>query len=59
MIGMLQSLLEFLDLPSCSLLFLINGVLEVAAQALDLLDLLAQITAEAGQTTNYIVFNLA
>jgi hypothetical protein len=56
---MLQSLLELLHLPSCSLLFLINGVLEVAAQALDLLDLLAQITAEASQPTDDIVLNLA
>jgi hypothetical protein len=58
-IGVLQSLLKLLDLPSCSLLFLINGVLEVAAQALDLLDLLAQITAEASQTADDIVLYLA
>ena len=58
-VGMLQRFLELLDFPPCSLLFLINGVLEVAAQALDFLDLLAEITAESTQTADDVVFDLA
>jgi hypothetical protein len=41
MIDMLQSILQLLDLTPCSLLFLVDRVLKVTAQALDLLDLLA------------------
>jgi hypothetical protein len=58
-IGVLQSFLELLNFPPCSLLFLINGVLEVAAQALDLLDLLAKIAAQSTETADDVVLDLA
>ena len=41
MVDVLQSILQLLDLTPCSLLFLVDRVLKVAAQTLDLLYLLA------------------
>lgn len=58
-VGVLKSLLKLLNFPSCGLLFLIDGVFEVAAQALDLLDLLAQVAAQASQSTDNVILDLA
>jgi hypothetical protein len=58
MVDMLQSILQLLDLAPCSLLFLVDRVLKVTAQTLDLLDLLAQVTAQTRQPTDDIGLNL-
>jgi hypothetical protein len=59
MINMLQSILQLLNLTPCSLLFLVDRVLEVTTQTLDLLDLLAQVTAQAGKASDDIGLDLA
>lgn len=46
-VGMLESILELLNLSPRVVLFLLNRVLEVTAQALDFLDLLAEITPQS------------
>lgn len=58
MVDVLQSILQLLDLTPCSLLFLVDRVLKVAAQTLDLLDLLAQVTAQAGKAADDVGLNL-
>ena len=58
-VDMLQSILQLLDFTPCSILLLVDGVLEVTAQTLNLLDLLAQVTAQARKTTNDVAFDFA
>ena len=58
-ICMLKDFLELLDLAPRSLLLLVDGVLEVATETLDLLDLLTKVTSQPGQCPNYIVLDVA
>ena len=58
MIDVLQSILQLLNLAPCSLLFFVDRILKVTAQTLDLLDLLAQVTAQAGKAADDVGLNL-
>lgn len=58
-VGVLQRILQLLHLPPGRLLLLVDGVLKVAAQALDLLDLLVQVAAQAGEARDHVVLDLA
>ncbi|KAI3488057.1 hypothetical protein L1887_47935 [Cichorium endivia] len=57
--GQSVRILQLLHLPPGRLLLLVDGVLKVAAQALDLLDLLVQVAAQAGEARDHVVLDLA
>jgi hypothetical protein len=56
--GIFQCILQLLHLLSRDVLLFLHRVLEVTAQTLNLLDLLAEITAQAGQCADDVILNV-